>query len=44
MGFKLEYCVYMRDTYQYQVVVYAAYESYDASVANRFFKSFKVLE
>ncbi len=44
MGFKLEYYVFMHDVYQYQVVVYAAYDSYDATVANRFFKSFKVLE
>ena len=44
MGFKLEYYVYMHDIYQYQVVAYAAYDSYDAAVANRFFKSFKVLE
>lgn len=44
MGFKLEYYVFMHDVYQYQVVTYAAYESYDAAVANRFFKSFKVLE
>jgi len=44
MGFKLEYYVFMRDVYQYQVVVYAAYEDYDDSVANHFFKSFKVLE
>ena len=44
MGFKLEYYVYMRGVYQYQVVVYAAYDSYDTTVANRFFKSFKTLD
>ena len=44
MGFKLEYYVYMRGIYQYQVVVYAAYDSYDSAVANRFFKSFKTLD
>ena len=43
-GFKLEYYVYMRGIYQYQVVVYAAYDSYDAAVANRFFKSFKTID
>lgn len=43
-GFKLEYYVYMRGIYQYQVVVYAAYDSYDAAVANRFFRSFKALD
>lgn len=44
MGFKLEYYVYMQGIYQYQVVVYAAYDSYDTAVANRFFKSFKTLD
>ncbi|MDC9722440.1 MAG: hypothetical protein PSN34_06665 [Urechidicola sp.] len=43
-GFKLEYYVYMRGIYQYQVVVYATYASYNSTVANRFFKSFKTLD
>ena len=43
-GFKLEYYVYMQGIYQYQVVVYAAYSSYNSTVANRFFKSFKTLD
>jgi len=44
MGFKLEYYVFMHDVYQYQVVAYAAYEDYDTAAANRFFKSFKILD
>ncbi|MBV1887822.1 MAG: hypothetical protein KUG51_00875 [Urechidicola sp.] len=41
---KLEYFVFINGFYQYQVMAYAVNESYDEDNANRFFRSFKILE
>ncbi len=41
---KLEYYVYMKGMYQYQIVSYAIIENYSQEGANRFVNSFKVLE
>ncbi|PCI11564.1 MAG: hypothetical protein COB73_01865 [Flavobacteriaceae bacterium] len=41
---RLEYFVFLRGFYQYQVMAYAPVEVYDAENASRFFKGFKILE
>ena len=41
---KLEYFVFVKGLYQYQVMAYADVGSYDEDHANRYFRSFKILE
>jgi len=40
----LDYEVYMKGDFQYQVIVYSATEVFDKEMSDQFFKGFKLLK
>ncbi len=41
-GIFLEYKVYLKDFYQYQVIIYSKDNNYNQEMANRYFETFKI--